>query len=182
MRASSRRATHSVPVAPGRVTALEGEPLVLQAGEGDGHPAGAERVAAASASTVVMPLSSRWPRTTRAAAASSSPLRARSASCRPSRGAPQLRAVVVDGLDPAPVQQGCPQLAPLVPRRRHDQRGQQVVQVVGRGGLRERSRRAPASMASGSRAPMEVRSTLRPRRSRTALVRRFWNSSSSRKA
>ena len=38
------------------------------------------------------------------------------------------------------------------------------------------------SMASGSRAPMELRSTLRPRRSRTALVRRFWNSSSSRKA
>ena len=39
-----------------------------------------------------------------------------------------------------------------------------------------------ASMASGSRAPMDARSTARPRRRCTALVRRFWNSSSSRNA
>ena len=98
----------------------------------------------ASSSTVVMPLQLEM------AAHHAGPRRRRR---RRRPGGPRRRDSVVhhssiaagsDRLGPAPARQLVPQRPPLLPGRGGHQRGQQVVQIVGGGRARARSRRAPA--------------------------------------
>ena len=136
MRASSRRATHSGPRRARSVATLQGESLVLEGGQAATPPGPrAKVVASASSSTVVIPISSRWPRSARATA-SSSPSRAGLASRGALGGAPQVAPV-------RPMVSARPAAANSPNRARHSGRAgtapverQQVVQVVGGFGRR----------------------------------------------
>ena len=125
------------PDGAGTVTALEREPLVLQSGEGDGHATRAQRRGRRQrldcGDAAQLEVAAHHPGGGGIIRATQGQVGLETAFC----GAPQLHALAVDRLHAVPGQQGCPQVGPLKPRRRHDQRGQQVVQVVRRSRLGE---------------------------------------------
>ena len=136
-------------------------------------------VARATSSPVVMPVSSRCPRTA-VVVAPSSPSSETPRVVEHLGRAPQLQAGAADEATAAAVDELHPQVGPLGPGRHGDERAQEIVEVVARLGS-GRDLRVYGADRVGVEPPDRLQLDDNPRRRCTALVRRFWNSSSSRK-
>ena len=129
--------------------------------------AAASVVAAASASTVVMPPISRWPRSDRGdrrrrrRRTRAAPRRRRARSCTTARSPSCVEHLTARPRSTSSSNSGCHSGTGL----RDHQRRQQVVQVVGASSGSGVISSCTCSMASGSSAPIDARSTARPRRS-----------------